>query len=348
MALPVVSGGLEWELCALGCGDGILGSNRGDVVNDTRAIVDPAPAASGSAAIGASEGFLGEFETVYRSNLVDTQLVPSVSSGGYYVASASSAGVYVPSASAAVSGGTQPKSLGPRSQVADTTQFPYRAIVDLNIRHGDGFQHRCSGFMIGDHTVATAGHCAFYPGHGWADQVWIFPGRNGVNAKPFGHCYSTRVHAPRGWYRSAKNSYDYGAVQIERCKDAQGRKATRDLGKRVGYIGLLAVSKECYRGPDQPCIRARMSGYPGGKGLTQWTGVGEVESTSNPRLQRYWIETYNGDSGSPLMGYGCNGHYCAIGIASHIEQDPQTLQLKYKSLKITSEVIEALESMKRS
>jgi glutamyl endopeptidase len=116
-----------------------------------------------------------------------------------------------------------------RVPVDETTTYPASATVLLTFPGG-----RCTGFMISERTVATAGHCVHTGGSNgqWRTNIVAYPGHNGTTA-PFGGCMATRLFAPQGWTGSVyapgggDPAYDYGAVQLN-CA----------IGNRTGWYGL--------------------------------------------------------------------------------------------------------------
>jgi len=103
-----------------------------------------------------------------------------------------------------------------RVQVTDTTRYPASAAVLLTFNGG-----RCTGFMISERTVATAGHCVHTGGSNgtWRTGIVAYPGHNGTTA-PFGSCAAVQLFVPQGWTGRANTpsggdpAYDYGAVRL--------------------------------------------------------------------------------------------------------------------------------------
>jgi V8-like Glu-specific endopeptidase len=58
-----------------------------------------------------------------------------------------------------------------RTQVTNTTVYPYRAIVFLRATFKSGLSLRCTGFLYAANIVATAGHCIDAKGLGQAVEV---------------------------------------------------------------------------------------------------------------------------------------------------------------------------------
>ncbi|TDC76417.1 trypsin-like serine protease, partial [Micromonospora sp. KC606] len=117
---------------------------------------------------------------------------------------------------------------GPDDRVLSTptTAFPASATVLLTFTGG-----RCTGFMISERTVATAGHCLHTGGTGgtWRTNVVAYPGHDGTTA-PYGSCAATTLFAPQSWIAgsgSSSSAYDYGAVRLN-CS----------VGRRTGWYNL--------------------------------------------------------------------------------------------------------------
>ena len=159
-----------------------------------------------------------------------------------------------------------------------------------------------TGWFIGPHTLATAGHCVFIyapgtPRHGWVRSIKVMPGRNG-NTLPFGAVTSTDFRSVSAWMNNGDQNYDYGAIRIP-----------TELGNTVGWFGLGVYSDS-----DLIASTANISGYPGDKPSgTQWYHARQVASV-NSRKVYYAIDTAGGQSGSAVYRQISGGRY---GIAIH-------------------------------
>ncbi len=193
-----------------------------------------------------------------------------------------------------------------RTRVPDTTVFPYSAIVQLEVdfRFGSAL---CSGWMMGPDTVATAAHCLYYSGlGGWAEAITAYPGRDG-NVAPFGSVVATHWNVRQKWIDTQGPRHDYGVIQL-----------ADPIGNTVGYFGYQYNAKnQFYLGKP-----VTLSGYPGDKygdeAGTQWMMDGQIDKVQKRRLF-YTIDTYGGQSGSPLYGKWTRKECdpCAFGIHSY-------------------------------
>jgi glutamyl endopeptidase len=218
--------------------------------------------------------------------------------------------LFAPNPNSIIGGdGPTPESIiGPdgRVKVTDTTVFPYSAIVEIEV----DFPYAsalCSGFLIAPATVATAGHCLYYSSFGgWAQSITVYPGRNGAIA-PFGSVTGKTWSVRQKWVNRESPGVDYGVIQL-----------TLPIGHTVGYFGYQYNDRNgFYVGK-----KATVSGYPGDKinadANTQWMMQGQIDIAHKRRLF-YAMDTYAGQSGSPLYGAwvkrDCNP--CGFGIHTY-------------------------------
>ncbi|MEU7934722.1 trypsin-like serine peptidase [Micromonospora echinofusca] len=216
----------------------------------------------------------------------DRPAVSDAASSGHRVTSTT-----VPATGAGAAAGAAPTAginaiFGPdtRVPVTPTTAYPASATVRLTFTGG-----QCTGFMISERTVATAGHCVHSGGSngGWRTNVVAYPGHDGTTA-PFGSCAAVRLFAPSGWTGSiyaptpADPAYNYGAVQLN-CT----------IGARTGWLGLGY--------PSQPVTGSctTTQGYPLDR-PGQWASedVIRAESTSFFYVRHPFV---GGQNGSPVF-----------------------------------------------
>ena len=194
--------------------------------------------------------------------------------------------------------------IGPddRIQITDTSAYPWRVHASLAITAADNSRWIGTGWFIGPHTLATAGHVVFIyaPGtarHGWVRSIQVMPGRNG-SSLPYGSVTSTDFRSVNGWMNSGDENYDYGAIRIP-----------TELGNTVGWFGFGVYSDS-----DLLATTVNISGYPGDKPAgTQWYHARRVTSV-NSRKVYYDIDTAGGQSGSAVYRIISGSRY---GVAVH-------------------------------
>lgn len=151
----------------------------------------------------------------------------------------------------------------------------------------------CTGWLINQNTVATAGHCV-HQGNGGSfnTNVVFFPGRDGASS-PFGSCTARRLFTVVGWANNGDEQFDYGAVKLN-C----------NVGSTTGSFGWFWQTASLVGLPVQ------VSGYPADKPFgTHWSGSGAVQ-VSELRKTRYMIDTFNGQSGGPVFETDRVGPFC--------------------------------------
>jgi len=195
--------------------------------------------------------------------------------------------------------------IGPdnRIQITNTADYPWRVHASLLITARDGSRWIGTGWFIGPHTLATAGHVVHIknsgvPGRdGWVQSILVMPGRNG-STLPFGSVLTSNFRSVQGWTTSGDPEYDYGAIILP-----------TNLGSTTGWFGFGA-----YTDATLLASSVNVSGYPGDKPAgTQWYHWNKVDSVG-PRKVFYQVDTFGGQSGSAVYRIDNGGRY---GVAVH-------------------------------
>jgi glutamyl endopeptidase len=159
---------------------------------------------------------------------------------------------------------------------------PWRFICALRINFGAS-RYVGTGWFIGPHTVMTAGHCVYMHGKGYASSIEVIPALD-ATSKPYGSVTSTDFRTVEGWRNDANPNFDYGAIILP-----------TNVGDQTGFFTFAAP-------PDSYLASAvsNIAGYPADKGAsTMWYHARTITSVSPTRLY-YDIDTYGGQSGSPV------------------------------------------------
>lgn len=188
-----------------------------------------------------------------------------------------------------------------RVHITQTGAIPWRWICQLIITAANGKKFRCTGWFIGPHTVMTAGHCVYMHSEGgWAKEIEVIPCMNGAS-RPYGSQIGKSFRSVVGWTKNKDQNYDYGAIILP----------NNTLGNRVGWFGFAVLPD-----PTLNNLLANNAGYPGDKPYgTKWFNAGRITKVT-PRKFYYMIDTYGGQSGSPVWRYS-NGQRHAIGVHAY-------------------------------
>lgn len=190
-----------------------------------------------------------------------------------------------------------------RVRIANTAIYPWRAIASLLITARDNSQWIGTGWFIGPHTLATAGHVVYIknsgvPGRdGWVKRIVVMPGRNG-SSLPYGSVASSNFRSVVGWTSSGSENYDYAAIILP-----------NNLGSTTGWFGYGSYSDATLKGKI-----VNIAGYPGDKPSgTLWYGSNRIASLGSRKVY-YDIDTAGGQSGAPVYRIINGSRY---GVAVH-------------------------------
>jgi V8-like Glu-specific endopeptidase len=183
-----------------------------------------------------------------------------------------------------------------RVRITNTTDNPYRKIVKLRIRfpNSSTAYYGCSGALVAGKYVLTAGHCAYNSGRGgYIDYAEVVPGLDGTY-KPYGSAYMVNRRASSGWISDGDDDYDYALITLD-----------RKIGDVVGWFQMASLNEDLLN-----ASIVRLAGYPGDKGGSQmwYDDSGGVSSVSKTML-KYTMDTYDGQSGSPVYTYIYQNYY---------------------------------------
>ncbi|WP_234426450.1 MULTISPECIES: trypsin-like serine peptidase [Streptomyces] len=176
-----------------------------------------------------------------------------------------------------------------RVQITNTTVYPWRVHCYLLITAADNTRYQGTGWFLGPHTIATAGHVVYIKGSGvagrdgWVKSIQVMPGRNG-SSLPFGSINCTSFRSVTGWTNNGDENYDYGAIITP-----------SNVGSTLGYFGFGVY-------PDADLLKTtgNIAGYPGDKPAgTLWYAARGIDSVAARKVY-YDIDTAGGQSGSSV------------------------------------------------
>ena len=125
--------------------------------------------------------------------------------------------------------------------------YPLSTIGKLIAETPSGLMVECSGSVIDDRIVLTAGHCIYFHGwsgdtwlgHGWAQQIAFFPAYRDFDF-PYGWFSDSFLTTKSKWANEQDPAFDLGMIVIA---DSGGAS----IGSWVGWLGLawdLRVSQQ--------------------------------------------------------------------------------------------------------
>lgn len=186
------------------------------------------------------------------------------------------------------------------SIVADTTAFPYSAMVYIEVGYANTTtKARGSGVVIGTNDVLTASHVLNHVDFGPAASVTIIPGMNAAG-NPFGTFSGANFTSNGAITEAAQISRDVGVIGL-----------SADIASRVGSLALNAAQMDWF---------VTMTGYPGqeGRQQTEQTAFAAFRDSLIPMndiTEVNGFETLGGHSGAPYW-YQESGFYQIGAIQS--------------------------------
>ncbi len=186
-----------------------------------------------------------------------------------------------------------------RTNISNTTVYPWRAITKLLIRWPNGQTGGCSGTMVASRYVLTAGHCIHNEARGgWASSVEVVPGLDGTY-RPYGSAFASYFRSVTAWTQDQNADADYGLITLD-----------RHIGNTVGWFGYGTWS-------NLEGITGNLAGYPGdlGGGREMYYDADPILDTNDKRLF-YQIDTFNGQSGSGVYRI-INGSRYIMGVHAY-------------------------------
>lgn len=186
-----------------------------------------------------------------------------------------------------------------RQQIMHTTASPFRMICSITVMIGGQVTELGTGFLIGESTLLTAGHClkrsrdAREP-----ERIIIRPGRNG-HREPFENTFGGSVEGVSYslhpvWAETFDPRFDIGAIHLN-----------TGIGNKLGWFRVGAPPAE-----DLQLRWAHVTGYPGDKydplvndgdkrATEMWHHATPIDTVGDGVVY-YPADTFAGQSGAPV------------------------------------------------
>ncbi|WP_160160302.1 trypsin-like serine peptidase [Tsukamurella paurometabola] len=192
--------------------------------------------------------------------------------------------------------------IGPddRGQIQNTRAFPYRAIGQATYDSGVLIGYVCSAWLASADTLVTAGHCVHNLFDDGIVRNFAFsPARNG-SLNPWGTVQAREIWTDK--YYNIKSGRDWAVIKL-----------AEPIGSTVGWLGMTKSTSISSSLGQQ----ATITGYPADKPYgTQWSASGMIDNET-PQYLQYTIDTFGGQSGSPLYRSARALGIHVSGTASH-------------------------------
>ena len=158
-----------------------------------------------------------------------------------------------------------------------------------------------TGFVVGDHTIATAAHCCYSGNGNWVNNLYAqFPSSSNVSDEnESGYVdfdsqkfFAKEAHISQAYYDNSSIAEDYALITVS---ESLSNKYHFDLGIPYDIYSSNSPFDN---------YNIYVTGYPvdhyGDDGCFLYTGIGNILSCASTNILHYNTDTAGGQSGSPV------------------------------------------------
>jgi V8-like Glu-specific endopeptidase len=181
-----------------------------------------------------------------------------------------------------------------RLRITPTTVSPFQAVCKIKVWWGLD-EYMGSGAVVYINHVLTAAHVVYNSDlGGWADRVEVIPAQdNGLG--PYGVVLATYGRVYTAWVESEDWNHDFALLTLD-----------TDIGYTTGAFGIQTAD------PSDPIYTGELhtAGYPADRdgGINMYYSNENGDEADNFK-HYYYLDTYGGQSGSPVWYYDGYGTY---------------------------------------
>ena len=181
-----------------------------------------------------------------------------------------------------------------RVRITPTTVSPFKAVCKIKVWWGDD-GYMGSGAVVYINHVLTAAHVVYDSDlGGWADRVEVIPAQDN-DVGPYGVALATYGRVYTAWAQNKDEEHDFALLTLN-----------MDIGYTTGAFGIQTAD------PSDPIYTGELhtAGYPGDidSGENMYYSNENGRSATNFK-HYYYLDTYGGQSGSPVWYYDGYGTY---------------------------------------
>ena len=190
-----------------------------------------------------------------------------------------------------------------RYRIINPRTYPYFLSGGVVGLFNDGTYAEGTGFLEGPNLLVTAGHCVYDDSVGFAEEVYYFPGLNGLAGLDYDLLTrGVAISIDKSYYNDSTENYNYDWAAVE-------------LETDIGYVtgGWHGKWGNWYVNNTD----VRSHGYPTSKDGQMWETAGKVTGKTGT-VYKTTLDIENGQSGSAMLVWDSqHQHELVAGIVTH-------------------------------